>query len=79
MAVWSKTHPAGSLWPYECTIRYSVPENDAGIPLCQRIDAEGLTRSKAREMAAEMAYRTVAHHGLWMNLRDTHMIPYLFL
>ena len=73
----SKAHPAGQLWPYECTICFSVPENETGIPTEQRQEAEGETHSKARELAAEFAYHYVVHEGLWMNLKEAHVIPSL--
>ena len=62
--VWKK--PNG----YDCTIRFELPENDQGIPCMQRIDIDSDSRSGARELAAELAYRTAVNSGLWMNLRD---------
>ena len=66
----SKEGPA-----YSCTIRFQVPENDRGIQPDQRFDAEGETRSKAREEAARRAYGFVVSNGLWMNLKDAGVIP----
>ena len=63
----------GSSW--YCTIRFSVPENETGIPSHQRLDIEGKTRSSAREEAAYGAYRFVVNHGLWINLKDAGLIP----
>ena len=63
--------------PYWCTIRFYVPENDKGVQQDQRIDMKGETRSKARELAAEFAYRFVYSKGLWINLKDAGTIPNL--
>ena len=55
---------------YLCTLRYSVLENDQGVWTAQRIDVEEETRSRARERAADQAYRFVMNHGLWIRLAD---------
>ena len=60
---------------YSCTLRYFVPENDKGIRTSQRVDIKRETRSQAREMAAELAYRFVVIHGLWMQLSDAGITP----
>ena len=62
-------------YEYFCTLRFFVPENDKGIRTIQRVDISRETRSKAREMAAEMAYRFVVNSGLWMNLADAGIVP----
>lgn len=62
---------------YGCAIRFLVPDNDKGIRTDQRIDVEAETRSGAREMAAEFAYRFVVNHGLWLNLKDAGIEPCL--
>ena len=61
--------------PYWCTVRFMVPENDKGVRIHQRIDMDGETRSKARELAAEFAYRFVYSKGLWINLKDAGVTP----
>ena len=63
--------------PYYCAIRFSVPENDKGIRTMQRIDIMGATRGKARELAAELAYRFVVIHGLWKNIKEAGITPEL--
>ena len=60
---------------YECSMRYFIPENDKDIWGCQRVDMKADTRSRARELAAEMAYRFVTKNGLWMNLREADVVP----
>ncbi len=60
---------------YHCTLRYSIPENTAGIWTSQRVDVQSETRSKARELAAEDAYHFVINSGLWMNLADAGIEP----
>lgn len=60
---------------YDCTLRYSVPENDQGIRTAQRIDVRRESRSLAREEAAFEAYCFVRNSGLWMNLKDSGIIP----
>jgi len=64
----------GTLY-YDCSIRFSVPENDKDIWTSQRIDVDGETRSSAREFAAKKAYNFVVGHGLWMNLKDAGIEP----
>ena len=67
----------GDAWPFHCTIRFFVPENDRGVETRQRIDTEAESRSRAREMAAEFAYRFVTREGLWMNLKEAGITPAL--
>ena len=62
---------------FDCAIRFYVPENDKGIRTSQRIDVDGVTRSKAREEAAFRAYAFVRNHGLWVNLKDAGLVPSL--
>ena len=62
---------------YSCSIRFRVPENDSGVNMNQRIDAQTAGRSRARELAAEMAYWFVLRHGLWIRLEDAHVEPKL--
>ena len=61
--------------PYHCEMRYTIPENDEGINTTQHIYIEGETRGKARELAAEFAYRFVTMHGLWKNIKDSGITP----
>lgn len=63
--------------PYWCSIKFSVPANDKGVETSRVVDARGITRSQARELAAEMAYRTEVAEGLWINLKDAGIIPNL--
>ncbi len=63
--------------PYRCTLRFSVPDNTAGIRTAQRIDVDGTTRSKARERAATLAYYYITEKGLWINLKDANIVPNL--
>ena len=60
---------------FACAIRFYVPDNDKGVRTSQRLDIEGDTRSAAREAAAFEAYRFVANHGLWVNLKDCGIVP----
>ena len=63
---------------YDCTLRFSVPENDKGIWTSQRIDLQGEeTRSSARENAAKRAIAFLQNQGLWMNLSDAGIEPNL--
>ena len=64
-------------YTFTCILRYSVPENDQGIWPEQIVTAQQDTRSRARELAAEMAYRFVMNHGLWMNMKDSGIEPSL--
>ena len=76
----SKGSPVGAglkEFLYSCTLRFSIPENDKGIWTSQRVDVQRETRSKARELAAEEAYRFVVNNGLWMNLSDAGVEPKL--
>ncbi len=66
-----------SEYEYYCTLRYNVPVNDRGVWTSQRVDVRRETRSKARELAAEMAYRFVTQNGLWINLADSGIEPKL--
>ena len=64
---------------FHCILRFSVPENEEGISTSQLVTAQGETRSKARERAAEFAYHFVVQKGLWMNIRrDAGITPNLF-
>ena len=60
---------------YVCLLRFQVPENDKGIWTSQRVEAEELTRSEARERAAEEAIRFIKQNGLWIRLTDAGMEP----
>ena len=60
---------------YSCTMRFFIPENDKGVNTDQRVNVWAYTRSKARERAAEMAYRFVVDRGLWINLKDANVVP----
>jgi ribonuclease-3 len=60
---------------FACAIRFYVPDNDKGIWTSQRFDIEGATRSAAREAAAFEAYRFVVNNGLWVNLKDSGIVP----
>ena len=63
---------------YDCSLRYSVPENDKGVWPAQRIYVQDEpNRSRARERAAELAVRFIQKHGLWMNLKDAGIEPRL--
>ena len=66
---------SGHELPFRCTIRFCVPENERGIPECQRIEAEGFSRSASREMAAEFAWRFAASHGLLISMKDAGIQP----
>ena len=76
-----EVHPGRRLstdWKtYYCTIRFLVPENDKGIAVDQRIDVDANGRSKARELAAELAYSFITSHGLWIRLADAGVEPRL--
>ena len=61
--------------PYYCAIRFSVPENDRGVRVAQRIDVHAESRSAARELAAEMAYRFVRNNGLWIDFKNAGIVP----
>lgn len=63
--------------PYSCVLRYSIPENDQDIWTRQMAPGYGDTRSAAREMTAEMAYRFVVQKGLWINIKDSGIEPNL--
>ena len=63
--------------PYSCVLRFSIPENDQDIWTRQISTGQGETRSAAREMAAEMAYRFVVQKGLWINIKDSGIEPNL--
>ena len=60
---------------YRCTIRFSAPENGKGIDRNQRIDVEADNRSKARELAAELAYHFMVRSGLWVRMEDAGITP----
>ena len=61
--------------PYNCVLRFEVPDNDKGIRTAQLVTARGDTRSRAREWAAEFAYRFVVGNGLWININDAGITP----
>ena len=61
---------------YQCTLRFSILV-DHDCTGSHRIDAEGETRSLARERAAYEAYAYLVSHGLWINLKDAHLVPSL--
>lgn len=69
-----EVHSWGQYW---CTVRYFVPENDKGIEREHKTEVAGDTRSEARELAAEIAFRYIAANGLWINLRDAGVEPRL--
>lgn len=60
---------------FYCLIKFCVPENDNGVETGQAITENGTTRSKARDAAAESAYRFLVNKGLWMNLKDASVVP----
>ena len=62
---------------YHCTLYYKVPENNSGVPTEQRIEADGESRSKAREKAASKAYGFLMKNGLWIRLSDAKIEPQL--
>ena len=62
-------------YDYECTLRFLVPNIDKGTWTSQRVDVQRESRSKARELAAEMAYHYVVSNGLWMSLKDAGVEP----
>ena len=61
--------------PYYCTLRFEVPNNDKDIRTSQLLWAQGETRSKAREHAAEMAYRFIVNNGLLINIKEAGITP----
>ena len=63
--------------PYNCVLRFSIPENDKGLWRRQIQTGRGSTRSAAREMAAELAYRYVVLKGLWINIKESGIEPSL--
>ena len=73
--VYDRFHKRGSGQEFECSIRFFVPDNDKNINTSQLIHDKGPSRSKAREYAAELAYRFVRNNGLWINLKDANIIP----
>ena len=60
---------------FRCTIRFFAPENGKGIDRDQRIDVEADGRSKARELAAELAYHFMMLNGLWVRMEDAGIVP----
>ena len=60
---------------YWCDIRFQVPENNKGVYTSHRMVSEGRTRSKAREHAAECAYRFIVKNGLWVDLNKANLVP----
>ena len=72
-----KTCPENYL-AFTCTLRYFLPENDKGLDRDQRVEVRASTRSKARELAAEFAYRHVVNNGLWLErLEESGIVPSL--
>lgn len=63
--------------PYSCVLRFSIPENDKDLWRRQIQTGRGSTRSEAKEMAAELAYRYVVINGLWLNIKDSGIEPRL--
>ena len=64
---------------FTCRIKFYIPENEHGLATEQTFEVpQGSSRSQARELAAEIAYRFVVKHGLWMNIkRDAGIEPNL--
>lgn len=62
-------------FPYLCTIKFQVPENDKGIYTTQEICYDGKTRSIAREHTADCVYRFIVENGLWKNLAEAKLVP----
>lgn len=60
---------------YECTIKFQVPENDKDIWTSQIVNADGDTRSEARDNAASLAYDFILRNGLWLNLKNAGIEP----
>ena len=54
-----------------CTLRFHVPENDAGVETNLQIDVERETLSKARESAAAEAIQFLMRHSLWLRMGET--------
>lgn len=61
--------------PYDCVLRFRIPDNHEGIHTSQIVTSKGSSRSKAREKAAFNAYAFVVNHGLLIRLEDAHLIP----
>lgn len=61
--------------PYQCSMRFSIPDNNLGIRTAQRIHIDAESRSDAREQAATIAFAFVTTKGLWVNLKDANMEP----
>ena len=72
-----EVHSGHNYNSYSCTLRFNVPENDKGVNMCQRIDIEDTTRSRAREKAAENAYYFVRNEDLWIDIRRSGITPEL--
>ena len=60
---------------YTCIVRFNVPPNDRDIWTSQIQYGYGHTRSQARELAAELAYRFVMSNGLWTNISEAGITP----
>lgn len=72
-----RTYP-DDYFAFTCTLNYALPENDKGLAVEQYVEAKGRTRSKARELAAELAYRFVVNNGLWLErLEESGVVPSL--
>ncbi|MBR0147446.1 MAG: hypothetical protein IJM25_12400 [Eubacterium sp.] len=64
-------------YDYHCSLRFQAPENDTGVWIMQRVEADAETRSGARELAARLAYAFLVDHGLWIRLSDAGIEPRL--
>ena len=60
---------------YTCVLRFNVPPNDRDKWTSQIQYGYGHTRSRAREIAAELAYRFVMSNGLWTNISEAGITP----
>lgn len=58
---------------YSCMVHYFKPNGEKGYYTYENCK----TRSKAREMAAEMVVRTLQLEGLWINIKDSGIVPCL--
>lgn len=73
----SGNHDSG-YFAFTCVLEFEIPENDRGLETGQSVEAKGTTRSKARELAAEFAYRFVVGNGLWLeHLEESGVVPSL--
>ena len=58
---------------YSCMVHYFKPNGEKGYYTYENCK----TRSKAREMAAEMVVRTLQLEGLWINIKNSGITPCL--